>query len=128
MKHAYINGMILDGSKEMEPQRGKVILTDGENIEAIVERVQIKDKDLAEYEITDLAGNYIMPGLINLAPASAGDRKTEEKTAGSCEAGQASDEQRSASQSGDAGVRRQREDTAFERGHDDPNRRRGAGL
>ncbi len=25
MKHAYINGMILDGSKEMEPQRGKVI-------------------------------------------------------------------------------------------------------
>ena len=33
MKHAYINGIILDGSKEMEPQRGKVILTDGEKIE-----------------------------------------------------------------------------------------------
>ena len=38
MKHAYINGIILDGSKEMEPQQDKVILTDGENIEAIVER------------------------------------------------------------------------------------------
>ena len=47
MKHAYINGIILDGSKEMEPQQGKVILTDGENIEAIVEKAQIKDKDLA---------------------------------------------------------------------------------
>ena len=66
MKHAYINGIILDGSKEMEPQQDKVILTDGENIEAIVEKAQIEDKDLTEYEITDLAGNYIMPGLINL--------------------------------------------------------------
>ena len=81
MKHAYINGMILDGSKEMEPQRGKVILTDGENIEAIVEKAQIKDKDLAEYEITDLAGNYIMPGLINLhlhLPATGKPKKKQQ--------------------------------------------------
>ena len=81
MKHAYINGIILDGSKEMEPQQGKVILTDGENIEAIVEKAQIKDKDLAEYEITDLAGNYIMPGLINLhlhLPATGKPKKKQQ--------------------------------------------------
>ena len=81
MKHAYINGIILDGSKEMEPQRGKVILTDGENIEAIVEKAQIKDRDLAEYEITDLAGNYIMPGLINLhlhLPATGKPKKKQQ--------------------------------------------------
>ena len=81
MKHAYINGMILDGSKEMEPQQGKVILTDGEKIEAIVEKVQIKDKDLTEYEITDLAGNYIMPGLINLhlhLPATGKPKKKQQ--------------------------------------------------
>ena len=29
MKHAYINGVILDGSKDMEPVEGKMILTDG---------------------------------------------------------------------------------------------------
>ena len=81
MKHAYINGIILDGSKEMEPQQGKVILTDGENIEAIVEKTQIKDKDLTEYEITDLAGNYIMPGLINLhlhLPATGKPKKKQQ--------------------------------------------------
>ena len=81
MKHAYINGIILDGSKEMEPQQDKVILTDGENIEAIVEKAQIKDKDLAEYEITDLSGNYIMPGLINLhlhLPATGKPKKKQQ--------------------------------------------------
>ena len=81
MKHAYINGIILDGSKEMEPQQDKVILTDRENIEAIVEKAQIEDKDLTEYEITDLAGNYIMPGLINLhlhLPATGKPKKKQQ--------------------------------------------------
>ncbi len=81
MKHAYINGMILDGSKEMEPQQGKVILTDGENIEAIVEKEKIKDKNLSGYEIIDLAGSYIMPGLINLhlhLPATGKPKKKQQ--------------------------------------------------
>ncbi len=81
MKHAYINGMILDGSKEMEPQQGKVILTDGEKIEAIVEKEKIKDKNLSGYEIIDLAGSYIMPGLINLhlhLPATGKPKKKQQ--------------------------------------------------
>ena len=28
MKYAYINGIILDGSEDMVPQKGKVILTE----------------------------------------------------------------------------------------------------
>ena len=36
MRYAYINGIILDGTKDMVPQTGRVILTDGEKIEANV--------------------------------------------------------------------------------------------
>ena len=37
MKYALTNGVILDGSKDMQPQRGKTVLTDGEIITAIVQ-------------------------------------------------------------------------------------------
>lgn len=61
-KYAYINGLILDGSANMEPQSGKMILTDGEKISQITERAEVPEG----YEVIDLAGKYIMPGLINL--------------------------------------------------------------
>ena len=60
MKYALINGIILDGTKDMKPQSGKVILIDGEIIEDITD--EVKDG----YEIIDLKGQYVMPGLINL--------------------------------------------------------------
>lgn len=62
MKYAYINGIILDGSKDMEPVEGRMILTAGEKIEAIKEQADVPDG----YEIIDLTGRYIMPGLINM--------------------------------------------------------------
>lgn len=77
MKYAYINGIILDGSENMEPQTGKVILTDGEKIEAIAENAEL---NLAGYEIVDLCGRYIMPGLVNLhihLPATGKPKKKE---------------------------------------------------
>lgn len=77
MKYAYINGIILDGSENMEPQTDKVILTDGEKIEAVSEKAQV---DLADYEIVDLRGRYIMPGLVNLhihLPATGKPKKKE---------------------------------------------------
>ncbi len=76
MKYAYINGIILDGSEDMKPVEGKVILTDGEKILDIVE----KDADISGYEIIDLVGKYIMPGLINLhvhLPASGKPKKKQ---------------------------------------------------
>ena len=40
MKYALINGIILDGTKDMKPQSGKVILIDGEIIEDITDEVK----------------------------------------------------------------------------------------
>lgn len=65
MKYAYVNGIILGGSKEMEPIKGYMILTDGEKIEAVKEHKEQGDIP-AQYEIIDLEGRYIMPGLINM--------------------------------------------------------------
>ncbi len=62
MKYAYINGTLLDGRKDMTAKDGLVILTDGEKIVDIVK----SESDLSGYEIIDLKGKYIMPGLINM--------------------------------------------------------------
>lgn len=37
MKYALVNGIILDGTQDMEPQSDKIILVDGEKIAAIVD-------------------------------------------------------------------------------------------
>lgn len=74
MKYAFINGIILDGSKDMKPISDMVILTEDEYILAVVEN----DISFDGYEIIDLKGKYIMPGLINLhvhLPASGKPKK-----------------------------------------------------
>ncbi|MGN0735898.1 MAG: amidohydrolase family protein [Anaerovoracaceae bacterium] len=79
MKNAYINGIILDGSEKMIPQEGKIIFTDGSKIEKITD-TSAADADLRGYEIIDLGGKYIMPGLINLhvhLPANGKPKKKE---------------------------------------------------
>ena len=62
MKYAYKNAVILDGTKDMKPVRGKVVLTDGDRITEIAEDT----KDLTGYQTVDLKGAYLLPGLINL--------------------------------------------------------------
>ena len=47
MKYAFVNGIILDGSKDMQPVSGKAVLTDGDRIAGIVSEL----KDLQGYEI-----------------------------------------------------------------------------
>ena len=77
MKRAYKNGWLLDGSLDMQPQKGFVVLTEGEKILDIVP----EDQDLTGYEIVDLNGKYIMPGLINLhvhLPASGKPKKKQQ--------------------------------------------------
>ncbi len=69
MKRAYVNGIILDGSKEMIPIEGKSILVDDTKIYRIVESNEIP----SEYKRIDLKGNYIMPGLINMHVHLAGN-------------------------------------------------------
>ena len=59
---AFINGIILDGTKNMSPITGKSILVDGDRIKDIVD----SNSNPEGCEIVDLNGKYIMPGLINM--------------------------------------------------------------
>jgi imidazolonepropionase-like amidohydrolase len=77
MKYAYINGIILDGSENMEPQKGMAVLTEDDTIRAILPSDGL---DLTGYEKVDLRGQYLMPGLINLhvhLPATGKPKKKE---------------------------------------------------
>ena len=62
MKYALINGILLDGTEAMQPRPGLSILVNGDRIEAIVPA----GTEGSDYERIDLAGGYVMPGLINL--------------------------------------------------------------
>lgn len=75
MNYAFINGKILDGTKDMEVQEGLCILTDGKHIVDIVS----SDSDLTGYEKIDLQGKYILPGLINMHVHLAGNGKPQKK-------------------------------------------------
>ena len=62
MKYALINGVLLDGTEAMQPRPGLTVLVNGDRIEAIVPA----GTEGSDYERIDLAGGYVMPGLINL--------------------------------------------------------------
>ena len=76
MKYAYKNGVILNGAKDMQPEEGKMILTDGEMITDIVPAKTVLEE---EYKEIDLHGCYIMPGLINMHVHLAGNGKPQKK-------------------------------------------------
>lgn len=61
-KYALINGILLDGTQDMQPQLDRVILVADGKIAAITEQWS----DLTGYEVVDLRGQYLIPGLINL--------------------------------------------------------------
>ena len=75
MKYAFVNGKILDGTKDMQPQESLAVLTDGEKI------VDIMPNKAVPYGYTkvDLQGKYIMPGLINMHVHLAGNGKPQKK-------------------------------------------------
>ncbi len=75
MRYAFINGKILDGTKDMQVQENLSILIDGECITDIVPAEQVP----AEYKKIDLRGRYIMPGLINMHVHLAGSGKPQKK-------------------------------------------------
>ena len=75
MKYAFTNGKILNGTENMQVQEGLCILTDGEKITDIVPATT----SLTGYQVIDLQGKYIMPGLINMHVHLAGNGKTQKK-------------------------------------------------
>ncbi len=75
MKYAFINGKILDGTKEMQVQENLSVLIEGERIADIV----AEEKVPAEYKKINLQGRYIMPGLINMHVHLAGNGKPQKR-------------------------------------------------
>ena len=72
-RYALVNGVLLDGTRDMAPQKGKVICVDGSRIAAVTDGAAP-----AGYETVDLGGQYVLPGLINLhvhLPASGKPKK-----------------------------------------------------
>lgn len=80
MKYAYINGNILDGNESMTPKKGMMILTVGKVIKSVGPAGEIPEG----FEIIDLEGSTIMPGLINLhvhLPATGKPSKKQKDSA-----------------------------------------------
>ena len=63
MKTAFTNRVLLDGSENMIPRRDCAVLVDGDRITAVLPQ---KECDFTGFEVVDLQGRYLMPGLINL--------------------------------------------------------------
>ena len=63
MKTAYIGGIILDGTRDMVPQKGKTVIVENGRIADIISTDELVPSDC---RIVNLRGCYLMPGLINL--------------------------------------------------------------
>ena len=72
-RYALMNGVVLDGTRDMTPQTGKIVCVEGGKIAAVTD-----GPAPAGYEPVDLAGRYVLPGLINMhvhLPASGKPKK-----------------------------------------------------
>lgn len=75
MKTAFINGIIMDCTENMEPLKDKVLIVEDEKISGIYD----KDHDLSDCQLIDLKGRYLMAGLINMHVHLAGNGKPQKK-------------------------------------------------
>ena len=68
------NGVLLDGTEKMTPQTGREMYIEGGRIGAVADAAARREG----YEVVDLGGQYVLPGLINLhvhLPASGKPKK-----------------------------------------------------
>ena len=63
MKYAFCYATLLDGSENMEPKPGMTVLVEDDRIVKIQPSSEIIPED---YELINLAGRYLMPGLVNM--------------------------------------------------------------
>ncbi len=73
--YALTNGVILDGTMDMQPRCGHAVLVEGEKIADVVSDKRIP----ACAAKIDLGGKYIMPGLINMHVHLAGSGKPQKR-------------------------------------------------
>ena len=76
MKYVIVNGILLDGTPEMQPQYSKAIFINGEHIERIEDQPA---KCPRGYKRLDACGMYVLPGLINMHVHLAGNGKPQKK-------------------------------------------------
>lgn len=62
MKYVLKNGVILDGTREMQPVTGMMIRIENGRIKEILPN----EDTVSDCEVIDLKGAYVLPGLINL--------------------------------------------------------------
>ena len=74
-RYALTNGIILDGTCGMVPQRGRTIYISGGRIVDIADGSQLA----AGYEPVNLNGKYVLPGLINMHVHLPASGKPKEK-------------------------------------------------
>ena len=73
-KYALVNGVVLDGTRDMMPRTRLAVCVDGDRIAAVCDAADVPEG----YARVDLGGKYLLPGLINLhvhLPASGKPRK-----------------------------------------------------
>lgn len=76
MKYVIVNGILLDGTQDMQPQYDKAVFICGEQIERISDKTAIIPEN---YKVIDAKGMYILPGLINMHVHLAGNGKPQKK-------------------------------------------------
>ncbi len=75
MNYALTNGIILDGTRQMQSQKGlSVLVKDGKIVDLVPDTT-----DLSNYRVIDLHGHYLLPGLINMHVHLAGSGKPQKK-------------------------------------------------
>lgn len=73
MKYALINGNVLNGHEDMQPEKKTVFVEDSK-----ITAIEDAGASTEGYEVIDLEGQYLMPGLINMhvhIPASGKPKK-----------------------------------------------------
>ena len=74
-RYALKNGIILDGTKDMQPQKNKTVYISGKNIVDI----RPDTNKLNGFQTIDLNGQYVLPGLINMHVHLPANGKPKEK-------------------------------------------------
>ena len=74
-KYALTNFVLLDGTKDMLPQKGLAVLVENGRIRALVPDNAVPK----DFRKKDLDGQYLLPGLINLHVHLAGSGKPKKK-------------------------------------------------
>ena len=77
-RYALVNGYVLDGSADMKPREGLVVVVSDGKFEAVA---PARELDLAGCVRIDLAGGYIMPGLVNMHVHLASEGKAPKPNA-----------------------------------------------